>query len=197
MHDFKCNLLLERKVTSRLFCFRYCVCDSEWDVSRIKEYVGCDFRECYHKLWYHKKCLLQVQGKPGNVLRKPPVSVQKKWYCSEDCAKAVGDKKFLYSKAVMFVGMLHESFKSSIKQNDGLRMQMYHKLHLVQFCNSGKKHKMYLRIYHRILALMVNGPPTVRNDLINNSTINFKGYPGGNLSMDFVNEVFNKILKGE
>jgi len=175
---------------------RYCICDTLWDKKRIKEYIGCDNSECGYKLWYHKCCLNSAQKNPENPYRRPAVSKKKKWYCSADCAKHVTDKKYLYSKAVMFLGMLHECFKQSIKQNDGRRMQVYHKLHMIQFCNNGVNHPLYLRIYHRILSLMENGPPSVRNDLLNNSTINFKGFPGGNLSMDFVNEVFNKIMKG-
>jgi hypothetical protein len=43
---------------------------------------------------------------------------------------------------------------------------------------------------------MENGPPHVVHDLMYNSTVNCRGYIGGNLSMDFVNESLNKVLKG-
>jgi hypothetical protein len=73
-------------------------------------------------------------------------------------------------------------------------MKLYHKMHMVQLFNQG--HVMYLRIYHRMLAIMANGPPHVVHDLLHNSTVNCRGYNGGNLSMDFVNELLNKVLKG-
>jgi hypothetical protein len=126
--------------------------------------------------------------------RGPPTLRQKIWYCCDECEIACADKKLLYTKGVIFAGLNHEAFKCAIRSNDGKRMQMYHKMHMIPLFN--KKHSLYLRIYHRILALMVNGHPHIRHDLLHNSTLNYRGYEGGNLSFDFVNELLNKVFKG-
>jgi hypothetical protein len=156
--------------------------------------VGCDNEECEFEEWYHKRCLKSAQGNPSNEYNKPPAARQKLWYCTPKCASKVQDCKYQYSRSIIFAGLNHEAFKSAIRANDGKRMKLYHKLHMVQLFNQG--HDMYLRIYHRMLATMENGKPHVVHDLMYNSTVNCRGYYGGNLSLDFVNELLNKVLKG-
>jgi hypothetical protein len=180
-----------------LFIARYCICQKEWvdNEEEKAEYIGCDNQDCTKHSWYHISCLRNNQKVSGNVFNKPPSKGKAAWFCSSSCIQAVEDGKLAYSKGIVFAGLNQESFKMAIRANDGIRMQIYHKMHLVQLFNKG--HKMYFRIYHRILALMANGPPHIRHDLLHNSTVNCRGYKGGNLPLDFVNELLIKSLKGE
>jgi len=178
------------------FVRRYCICKTEWGNSDPKadEYLACDNRECTFAMWYHTSCIREASKRKNSEFRKPPASSKAVWYCTVKCERECADKKLMHTKALMFAGLNLEGFKLGIRYNDAMLMKAFHKFHMIGLVNFN--HKMYIRIYHRILALLEVAPAHVVHDLLHNSTVNYKGYPGGNLEMDFVNEVMNKIYKG-
>jgi hypothetical protein len=125
-------------------------------------------------MWYHVQCLrLQTTAK----YRRPPADSkidEKKYYCTKACEENCKDKKFLYSKAFINAGLHFEGYRDSIRTNDGLRMNAYNKMHLIQFHNY--KHSVYFK-YSAIWLAMKEGwsKPNCAFDLLHNSTVNISG----------------------
>lgn len=105
------------------------------------------------------------------------------------------DRKFSYTKAIIFGGLNLISFRSATRSNDGDRRVIYAKLHRQQWDTT--PHWMYFAIYFFVLGRIGGfGPRHIGHDLKHNCGVNWHGGEGKNLEADLANELLNKILKG-
>jgi len=121
-------------------------------------------------------------------------SKEKKFFCSSECKKALEDKKFIYSKTLIFAGLMQEVTRDAIRENDGKRLLAHLKFEYFRFFY--RRHPIYRQIMTRVLA-SIGGydPPNVGFDIMHNSTVNICGGKGKNIESDLYNEFCNKILK--
>lgn len=96
-----------------------------------------------------------------------PKDAKNTWFCTKECEKLYRDRKFRYSKGIMFSGLNFLAYHSSIRSGDGERMKTYMKLQMPQLMKNN--HTIYFKITHRLLGYM-NGaaPEHIINDLMNN-----------------------------
>jgi len=125
---------------------------------------------------------------------KPGRKKKETFFCSPECENECKDKVNLYSRALIFTGLLQEGFRNSIRENDGDRMLAHTKFHLLRVFNG--RHFTYQSIIVRMLAdLAGHSGKAVAFDLKHNSTVNVVGGANKNLETDLFNEFVNKLLK--
>ncbi|CAG7717092.1 unnamed protein product [Allacma fusca] len=190
---------------------KYCICSASFDSEDDQaSWIACDYRECHHKQWYHTTCVTadgivgsddesQIHSEDEEDADtqksiKQAFRKKKKWYCSSQCRQATRDKKVMYSKAVIFCGLMHEGLRDAVRENDANRLIVHTKYNLIQYVN--KRHTTYSKITTNMLYNMNFHPsPTVRQDLKWNSCVNVVGERGKNLEMDLYNEFVIKSVK--
>jgi len=112
------------------------------------------------------------------------------WFCTQECEEDIQDRKLLYSKSVMFSFLLHEGFRTAIRENNGEKLMMYHRVHTPMLENH--HHWQYVKNFHRLLALEGGcGSEYVQNSIKWNSTVNVRGTRGGNIAMGMAMLVVN------
>ncbi|XP_076101214.1 uncharacterized protein LOC143071009 [Mytilus galloprovincialis] len=167
----------------------YCLCEDESDVPNADEpMVGCENHQCPSGEWFHLSCV-DLDALP---------SEDEKWFCSQSCRSTITDPdidhKFEYVKAVMFEGLGHMARRDAIRENDGPAIISNWKVDMISFHNH--HHPKYFILGHRLVA-GVSGWLTERlkNDLIWNRTVNYRGGQRNNIEMDMMNEFLNREFK--
>lgn len=142
-----------------------------------------------------KQVLRSGKTKPREYIEQKVSIATTKWYCTQECFEST-DLIVDYSKAIIFGFLNHEVYRNAIRENDGEKMNIYNKLHLVHLYN--RSLGTSFRIWHRLIA-MINGlaPNHIRHDLLWNSTVNIKGLPATNLEVDFYHEFVNRVWKSK
>ncbi|WAR25131.1 hypothetical protein MAR_010835 [Mya arenaria] len=174
----------------RTFATQFCTCKSNQKGIMIE----CTNTDCKRGRWFHINC---VGLKKGQLPAE-----DEPWFCSKFCSKTgksersfqAVDRKFEYSKYLMWSGLNDLIRRDAVRNNDGPMMIVYWKQDLLQFLQ--RNHPKYFILAHRLIA-GVNGflPPRLQQDLIWNRTVNIRGGHASNDEADLVNEFLNREFK--
>ena len=184
------KVAVEKGVTESIYCI--CKLDVGGDM------VYCCNVNCKRGTWFHLECL---------GLENDDIDVDE-WYCCSECKKEHAskrshknttvdkfiDRRYEYTKRLMWRGLNDMTRHDAVKENDGPRIIRYWKFDMFDYFE--KNHPKYLIFGHRLLANIAGGTSQrIRHQLIWERTVNVKGGKRKNIPKDLHCEHLNNEYK--